>query len=195
MQQLPVETVRDLIYLRSAELISRRTFHVPDLGNVSADEHGYIAQIYSDLKMGRWRWRDALADSSVGAAAPNLCALCGATENLTRTDLVPTTVAVNEQCPQCPTLLAPTNQLRCCPRCLAVKEGAGLYCAFAALYPAQADAYRFIPDPVERAYLRKIYRCHECAGTLTGGDLDGDGRLTVLDIDQVIAASAAHSSA
>jgi hypothetical protein len=29
--------------------------------------------------------------------------------------------------------------------------------------------------------------CHLCAGTLDGGDIDGDGELTVLDIDHIIA--------
>jgi hypothetical protein len=39
---------------------------------------------------------------------------------------------------------------------------------------------------LEKKYLRTIYYCHECAGTLDKGDLDGDGRLTVLDIDYIL---------
>jgi hypothetical protein len=35
-------------------------------------------------------------------------------------------------------------------------------------------------------YEKTIYDCHECAGILNGGDIDGDGELTVLDIDQII---------
>jgi hypothetical protein len=40
---------------------------------------------------------------------------------------------------------------------------------------------------VEKKYLKTMYACHICAGTLNGGDIDGDGELTVLDIDQIIA--------
>jgi hypothetical protein len=35
---------------------------------------------------------------------------------------------------------------------------------------------------LEKKYLKTIYNCHLCAGTLDGGDIDGDGELTVLDI-------------
>ena len=37
-----------------------------------------------------------------------------------------------------------------------------------------------------KQYLKTIYNCHLCAGTLDAGDIDGDGELTVLDIDQII---------
>jgi hypothetical protein len=37
-----------------------------------------------------------------------------------------------------------------------------------------------------RKYVKTIYNCHKCAGTLDGGDIDGDGELTVLDIDHII---------
>jgi len=39
---------------------------------------------------------------------------------------------------------------------------------------------------LEKKYLKTIYACHICAGTLDAGDIDGDGELTVLDIDQII---------
>jgi hypothetical protein len=31
-----------------------------------------------------------------------------------------------------------------------------------------------------------FYRCHQCASTLNAKDLDGDGNITVLDIDFII---------
>lgn len=40
-----------------------------------------------------------------------------------------------------------------------------------------------------KKYLKTIYNCHACAGTLEKGDIDGDGELTVLDIDYIIAQS------
>jgi hypothetical protein len=51
--------------------------------------------------------------------------------------------------------------------------------------PARRDD--LIPPLLEKKYLKTIYNCHECAGTLNAGDIDGDGELTVLDIDHIIA--------
>jgi len=38
---------------------------------------------------------------------------------------------------------------------------------------------------VEKKYLKTIYDCHVCAGTLDATDLDGDGIMTVLDLDKI----------
>jgi len=43
-----------------------------------------------------------------------------------------------------------------------------------------------IPVLLEKKYLKTILQCHECAETLNGGDIDGDGKLTVLDIDSIL---------
>jgi hypothetical protein len=43
-----------------------------------------------------------------------------------------------------------------------------------------------VKTTLEKKYLKTIYNCHLCAGTLDGGDIDGDGELTVLDIDHII---------
>jgi hypothetical protein len=40
---------------------------------------------------------------------------------------------------------------------------------------------------LEKKYLKTIYNCHNCSGTLGKGDIDGDGVITVLDIDWVLA--------
>ncbi|MFH1717614.1 MAG: hypothetical protein ABIF19_09710 [Planctomycetota bacterium] len=46
--------------------------------------------------------------------------------------------------------------------------------------------YDLIPPLLEKKYLKTIVSCHQCAGTLGGGDLDCDGELTVLDVDFVL---------
>jgi hypothetical protein len=45
--------------------------------------------------------------------------------------------------------------------------------------------YDSIPLVLEKRYLKTIYDCHNCSGTLGKGDLDRDGVITVLDIDVV----------
>jgi len=39
---------------------------------------------------------------------------------------------------------------------------------------------------LEKKYLKTMYHCHECAGTLDSTDLDGDSSMTVLDIDEIL---------
>jgi len=46
--------------------------------------------------------------------------------------------------------------------------------------------YDSIPPLLEKKYLKTIYNCHNCSGTLDKGDLDGDEVITVLDLDAVI---------
>ena len=52
--------------------------------------------------------------------------------------------------------------------------------------PDNEKYYDSIPSLLEKKYLKTIYKCHDCVGTLTGGDIDGDGKITVLDLDNVI---------
>jgi hypothetical protein len=35
-------------------------------------------------------------------------------------------------------------------------------------------------------YLKIIYKCGECAGTIDAGDLDGNGVVTVWELDEVV---------
>ena len=46
--------------------------------------------------------------------------------------------------------------------------------------------YDLIPALLEKKYLKTMYRRHECANTLGGGDTDGDGEITVLDVDHIL---------
>jgi hypothetical protein len=43
-----------------------------------------------------------------------------------------------------------------------------------------------IPPLVEKKHLKTIYRRHECANTLGGGDIDGDREITVLDVNHIL---------
>lgn len=62
----------------------------------------------------------------------------------------------------------------------------GLYEFYKLKYPNEKKFYDRIPSLLEKKYLKTIYNCHKCAGTLEREDLDGDGKITVLDIDFII---------
>ncbi len=62
----------------------------------------------------------------------------------------------------------------------------GLYSFYKAKHSGQKKFYDLIPSLLEKKYLKTIYNCHSCSGTLDQGDMDGDHNLTVLDIDFII---------
>ena len=63
----------------------------------------------------------------------------------------------------------------------------GLCRFFKDKFPGEQKFYDLVPGLAEKKHLKPIYNCHKCAGTLDGGDIDGGGELTVLDIDHIIA--------
>jgi len=61
-----------------------------------------------------------------------------------------------------------------------------LYEFFREKFANERKYYDLIPALVEKKYLKTIYNCHICAETIDKGDLDGDGEITVLDIDHIL---------
>ncbi len=81
----------------------------------------------------------------------------------------------------------------------------GLYEFYLKMHPEERRYFDHIPELVEKKYLKTIMKCHECAcapkcrprrncsyvhasahmcaGTIDASDLNGDGELSVLDID------------
>ncbi len=118
-----------------------------------------------------------------GAAAEGSCGFCGAADASHRDPLVPR-LRIRERCGACPRL-AGAEILSCAP-CHAHKKGRGLYELFRLRFPFDRRFAERIPPELERDYLAAIADCHECALTLDQRDIDGDGRLTVFDIDFVL---------
>jgi hypothetical protein len=185
MQQAEVGTVRELIYYQYAGLVARSTFRSEELAAARRDRYGYVRQIYEDLRSGRWRWRD-LVRSDRGAPAPaDRCAFCGARDDVEAVDLVRRSLTITDKCPRCEVIQGSANRVGCCPHCRAAWDGTGLYGFVFNLFPDELEFWTFAPPGAERRYLQIAYACHKCAGTLDTGDLDGDGRLTALDIDAI----------
>jgi hypothetical protein len=55
-----------------------------------------------------------------------------------------------------------------------MKSAKGLYQFFKGKYPAERKFYDLIPPLLEKKYLKTIYNCHLCAGTLGGGSPTGN---------------------
>jgi len=67
-----------------------------------------------------------------------------------------------------------------------MKSAKGLYQFSKGKFPSERKFYDLEPALLEKKYLKTIYNCHLCAGTLDTGDIDGDREITVLDIDSIL---------
>jgi ribosomal protein S27AE len=118
--------------------------------------------------------------------AARKCICCGAESDLHKEHIVPRSIRIRQECERCEHIQGIHNQIWACGRCNSMKSAKGLYEFFRDKLPAERKYYDLIPPLLEKKYLKTIYNCHLCAGTLDGGDIDGDGELTVLDIDHII---------
>lgn len=163
------KTVRELIYLRYAKILGEG---VP----------GPTALIFRKLLEGRLQWSE-LGEPGDG---PLECAYCGEKRNLSREPVVPRCIRVKDTCSDCRRF----RELWTCADCTASLGTLGVYAFFQRRFPNDARYFDRVPRLVESAYLRTIHDCHACAGTLDATDLDGDGELTVADIDELVARNA-----
>jgi len=186
MPDRDVKTIRDLMYYQYAKLIARSAFQQSDGKAAKAGNYGFIKNTFRDLKSGKKSWSDITREDWQLVEADEICTYCGSAGHLQKEHVVPRSVRINERCSTCHHVLDIHNQVWACGSCNARKSNLGLYEFYRASHPGELKYYDLIPALVEKKYLKTIFHCHECAGTLDGGDLDGDQALTVLDLDHIL---------
>ncbi|NLO92125.1 MAG: HNH endonuclease [Elusimicrobia bacterium] len=188
MPDRDVKTVRDQIYFQYAKIIACSAFHCADGQEAKKKCYGFIKKTFRDLKNGNKLWSDIMREDWQFANSDKKCAYCGSTEDLEQEHLVPRSVNIKPECRSCEKILGIHNQVYACRRCNGPegKWNKGLYVFYRDSHPGEKKFYDIIPPLAEKKYLKTIYSCHECAGTLDNCDLDGDGVMTVLDIDSIL---------
>jgi ribosomal protein S27AE len=187
MPDRDVKTIRDLIYYQYAKIIARRAFGAADGKEAKNRHYGFVKEMFRDLKSGAKSWSEITREDWQFVEAEKKCIYCGGENDLHKEHIVPKSLAIREKCVVCDTIQGIHNQIWACGQCNSIKGRRGLYQFFKGKYPRERKYYDLIPPLLEKKYLKTIYNCHLCAGTLDGGDIDGDGELTVLDIDHIIA--------
>jgi hypothetical protein len=182
-----VKTIRDLIYYQYAKIIARRAFRAADGKEAKNRHYGFVKEMFRDLKSGAKLWSEITREDWQFVEAEKKCIYCGSESDLHKEHIIPKSLAILEKCAVCDTIQGIHNQIWACGQCNSIKGRKGLYKFFKGKYPRERKYYDLIPTLLEKKYLKTIYYCHSCAGTLDGGDIDGDGELTVLDIDHIIA--------
>lgn len=187
MPDRDVKTIRDLIWYQYAKIVARRAFGAADGKEAKKQYYGFIKKTFRELKSGVISWSEITREDWQFVEAEKKCIYCGGESDLHKEHIVPKSLRVKQECETCETIQGIHNQIWACGRCNSIKGRKGLYQFFKGNYPGERKFYDLIPPLLEKKYLKTIYNCHLCAGTLDGGDIDGDGELTVLDIDHIIA--------
>jgi hypothetical protein len=187
MPDREVLTLLDLVYYQYAKIVAQEELTRPGFEIARRTQYGMAKDIFRDLKAGRKLWADVTRGNGTREEEPARCAFCGRGGNVEPRHLVPRRLHINERCGQCERLLSHGNLVPTCADCAARRGAMGLYAFYRNLFPDESKFYYRIPRHVEKKYLRIIHDCLRCADALGAKDTDGDGNLTVLDIDHAIA--------
>ena len=180
------KTVRDVMWFQYAKLIARSSFNLSDGHEAKKRCYGFIKNVFLELQSGTKSWSDLTREDRQLVDLEKKCAYCGSMHDLAHDYLVPKTLHINDRCPSCEKIQSIHNQTWVCISCNSAKGTMGLYEFFQSRMPDTRKFYDFIPAPVEMKYLETAYECLDCAKCLDKGDVDGDGKLTVFDIDHAL---------
>lgn len=187
MPDREVKTIRDLLFYQYAKLIARAAFKLPDGVAVKHEHYGFIKTTFRDLRDGRRQWSDILREDWQLIEAGQACQYCAAATGGAHEHIIPASLKINERCATCDTIQGIHNQVRACRSCNSSKGVLGLYTFYQKKFPETSKFYDRIPPLVEKKYLKTVHECLTCANCMDRGDFDGDGKLTVLDIDFALA--------
>lgn len=181
-----VKTIQDLIFYQYAKIIARRALKTSGGKEAKRDNYEFIKETFNKLKNGFMSWSQITREDWQFVEAEKKCIYCGGRNNLHREHIVPKSLAIRPECQSCDIIQGIHNQIWACGECNISKGTKGLYEFYKDKYPSERKFYDLIPPLLEKKYLKTIMNCHKCAETLGRGDLDGDGRITVLDVDFII---------
>jgi len=186
MPDRDVKTIQDLIYYQYAKIIARRAFGAADGKEAKAQSYGLIKNKFRELKSGAISWSEITREDWQLVEAEKKCIYCGSESDLHKEHIVPKSLKIRQECETCDTIQGIHNQIWACSGCNSSKGTKGLYEFYREKYPHERKFYDLIPPLLEKKYLKTIINCHKCAQTLDRGDLDGDGTMTVLDMDFIL---------
>lgn len=175
MPDRDVKTIRDQIFFQYAKIIGRRAFG-PNAKKVA---YGFIKTKFRELRDDEQQWSDIIRNDKQLVEGEKKCVYCGATENLQWEHIVAKSLMINERCPTCPRIQEIHNLVWACRTCNASKSDKGLYHFIRDTYTGDGKYYDNVPILAEEKYLKTIYYCHECKGTLNK-QIEG---ITPIDLD------------
>jgi len=182
-----IRTIQDIIFYQYAKIIAKSAFCIKNGREAKKKHFGFIKKTFLELKNGSKSWSDIIREDKQLVKTEKKCIYCGVRfNNLNWEHIVPKSLCIKPECKVCKTIQGIHNQILACRQCNSVKRTMGPYEFFKTKYPNEKKFYDLLPPLLEKKYLKTIYNCHKCAQTLDKEDLDGDGKVTVLDIDFIL---------
>ena len=185
MPDKEVQTIRELIFYQYAKIIARSAFRSMDGKQAKSLHYGFIKKTFRELRDRTKSWSEITREDWQFVESEKICAYCGGDENLQKEHIVPRSIKITLRCFDCEAIHGIHNQVWACFQCNSIKRDKGLYTFYKLRFPDEKKFYDIIPPLVEKKYLKTVYRCHECAGSLDKVDADNDSLIGVLDIDYV----------
>lgn len=156
-----VKTIRDLIYWEYAKLISGSA-------GLGRRQYPFVMRKFMELKKRIIKWSDILREDL--KTSKNECVYCDSKQDLSNDHIVP-----KRECH----FGEVHNIVTSCKKCNSSKGDKDLIEWYG------LERRYEIPRIVMGKYLKMIYICHECKGTLDKGDINKDGILNVLDLGAI----------
>lgn len=182
MPDREVQTIRHLIYYQYTKIIAKSAFGVDSKSN----DYGFIKNTFRDLVKSEKKWSDIIREDKQFVQSEKKCIYCESIDNLQWEHIVPKSININERCSTCDKVQEIHNMIWSCQICNNKKHTKGLYHFYNELFPQDRKFYDKIPILLEKKYLKTIFYCHQCKGTLDSIDAQIGSELTVLDLDSFI---------
>jgi len=181
-----VHTIRDIIYIQYSIILARERFKITDGIQIQYHHRGYIKSIFMGMVKSGKKWSELI--DKIDNNNDNIkCPFCGKEcDSLLTEPIIPITKKINEKFTSHGFVTNLKNTITICPECSKLRNGLGLYEFYKKKMPNDIFYYQKIPIRIEKKYLQAVYYFHEFSNTLDKIDLDGDGDLTVLDIDYIL---------
>lgn len=184
MPDRDVKSLRDLINYQYSKIIACSAFGCANGVEAKKHHYGFIKNILRDLCLRKKSWSEIEREDWQLVESDKVCAYCGRAESLAREHIVPGSLLINVRCPSCDTIQSIHNKVWACKTCNSEKGTMGLYSFYRKRLSTERKYFDLIPPLVEKKYLKTVYEClSNCTECLDSSDIDGDGELTVLDID------------
>jgi 5-methylcytosine-specific restriction endonuclease McrA len=166
MPDREVKTIRDLIFYQYAKIIAKSAMG----SDAKKKAYGFIKSEFRKLRDDKKRWSDILREDKQLVDAEKKCVYCGAEDQLQWEHIVPKSLAINDRCATCDKIQGIHNQIWACKTCNIKKGTKGLYRFLKETHPDAKPFSDIVPPLLEKKYLKTIYFCHECNGTLDACD-------------------------
>lgn len=154
-----VKTIKDLIFYQYAKLIA---------SSAKKTEYAFIINRMKLLSSGEIKMSDTLREIKLQISGDKRCEYCESIENLSWDHMIPRIKDGLDMI---------ENLVLACRSCNSSKGSKGIYEWYG------LDKKDKIPRLIAGKYLKLLYDIHEKKGTLEASDLNGDGKLDVLDLE------------